>query len=75
MKIRACGVSQTPNELETLRGIDEGYIYELTRNNMDIDDYISLMDMDPEGKDFRHNQVIIETKRQKIGYRRYQRGE
>lgn len=75
MKIRACGVSQTPNELETLRGIDEGYIYELTRNNMDIDDYIFLMDMDPEGKDFRHNQVIIETKRQKIGYRRYQRGE
>lgn len=75
MKIRACGVSQTPNELETLRGIDEGYIYELTRNNMDIDDYISLMDMNPEGKDFRHNQVIIETKRQKIGYRRYQRGE
>lgn len=75
MKIRACGVSQTPNELETLRGIDEGYIYKLTRNNMDIDDYISLMDMDPEGKDFRHNQVIIETKRQKIGYRRYQRGE
>lgn len=73
MKIRACGVSQTPNELETLRGIDD--IYELTRNNMDIDDYISLMDMDPEGKDFRHNQVIIETKRQKIGYRRYQRGE
>lgn len=62
-------------KLETLRGIDESYIYELTRNNTDIDDYISLMDMDPEGKDFRHNQVIIETKRQKIGYRRYQRGE
>lgn len=58
-------------KLEVLRGIDEKYIYELTRNSADIDEYTSLFELTEE--DGRHEQVIEIAHQYGIGYRRWRR--
>lgn len=60
------------NSLEVLRGIDEKYIYELTRNQEEIDEPSSSI-FEINEYSFRHEEVIREAKRLGIGYRRYQR--
>lgn len=59
------------NNLEVLRGIDEKYIYELTRNPEDIDEHMSIFELGEN--DARHSAVIIEAEKLGIGYRRYLR--
>lgn len=56
--------------LEKLRGIDEKYIYELTRNADDIDSVDDSIYTMTEEK-FRHSQVVKKAKAYKIGYRRW----
>lgn len=58
-------------KLEILRGIDEKYIYELTRNSVNIDEHISLFELTEE--DGRHEQVIEIAHQYGIGYRRWRR--
>lgn len=59
------------HDLEILRGIDEKYIYELTRNPKDIDGHISIWDWDEYST--RHDEVISAAEKLGIGYRRYPR--
>lgn len=62
------------NKLEMLRGIDERYIYELTRNPEQVDDHITLEElMETDGDFARHEDVIDIAKKHKIGYRRWDR--
>lgn len=58
--------------LEVLRGIDERYIYKLTRNPEEIDEHLFLLEM--TSYDSRHDRVISEAENFGIGYRRYSRG-
>lgn len=58
-------------KLEVLRGIDEKYIYELTRNPEDIDEHTPLFELTEE--DGRHEQVIGTAQHYGIGYRRWKR--
>ena len=58
--------------LEVLRGIDERYIYELTRNPEEIDKHLFLFEM--TSYDSRHENVISEAEKIGIGYRRYSHG-
>lgn len=54
--------------LKMLRGCDEKYTYELTRNAHEIDDLSDdWMNID----NFRHTQVIYIAKKHGIGYRRW----
>lgn len=62
----------TENRLKRLRGIDEFYIYELTRDGNELDDHLPLFDITEF--DARHEQVIDMAKRYGIGYRRWKRG-
>lgn len=57
------------NNLKVLRGVDEFYVYELTRDSQKIDEYTSVFDCDEFSA--RHERVIIEAKKLGIGYRRY----
>nr|DAE53218.1 MAG TPA: minor capsid protein [Caudoviricetes sp.] len=59
------------SELEVLRGIDEKYIYQLSRDPDDLDDYKNLLDLTEE--DGRHEQVIGIAQKLKVGYRRWKR--
>jgi SPP1 gp7 family putative phage head morphogenesis protein len=59
------------NELAVLRGIDEKYIYELTRNPDELDEFRILEDLTEY--DGRHEVVIDEAIKLNIGYRRYRR--
>lgn len=59
------------NDLEILRGIDERYIYELTRDASEIDEPKFTFDLNED--DGRHELVIQECKRLGIGYRRWKR--
>lgn len=62
------------NELAVLRGIDEKYIYELTRNSEEIDEPLSLFElMELNGEYGRHEKVIDTARKMKIGYRRWKR--
>lgn len=62
------------NELAVLRGIDEKYFYELTRNPEEIDEPLSLFElMELNGEHGRHEKVIDIARRMKIGYRRWRR--
>ena len=62
------------SELEVLRGIDEKYIYELTRNAKVSDDHVSLEELMLSDGDFaRHENVIDIARRHGIGYRRWKR--
>ena len=58
-------------ELESLRGVDEKYIYQLSRESSDLDEHISIFDLTEE--DGRHEQVIEIAKNLGIGYRRWKR--
>lgn len=60
------------NQLEQLRGIDEKYIYVLTRNPADIDEHMSIFDLEDEF-DARHEKVIDIAKKYGLGYRRWTR--
>lgn len=57
--------------LKVLRGIDEFYIYELTRNATELDKHQSIFELTEY--DGRHEDVIIEAEIQGIGYRRWRR--
>lgn len=59
-------------KLKCLRGVDEHFIYEFTRDTSELDEHISLFDM--TDFDSRHEQVIEMAKRYRIGYRRWKRG-
>lgn len=57
--------------LKILRGVDEFYVYELTRNAQDIDKHIPISGLDEFNT--RHDEVISMAERLGIGYRRYLR--
>lgn len=59
-------------DLEVLRGIDEKYIYELTRDASKIDANRPILDLIDED-DGRHESVIKEAQQTGIGYRRWKR--
>lgn len=55
-------------KLEVLRGVDEKFIYELTRNAEDLED--SVLNWKTE-ENFKHAQVREQAKEWKLGYRRW----
>lgn len=57
------------NDLKELRCVDEKYVYKLTRNADDIDENVSILDIDEFSG--RHEHVIGIARSLKIGYRRY----
>lgn len=59
------------NDLEILRGVDERYIYELTRDASEIDGNVFLGEITEY--DARHEQVIEKARLLGIGYRRWER--
>ena len=59
------------NELEILRGIDDVYVYELTRDKEIIDEHLPIDEL--SSKDARHEMVIDIARKLRIGYRRYKR--
>lgn len=62
------------NKLKVLRGIDERYVYELTRDSGEVDDYMSLEElMGSDGDCARHQDVIRIAKENGFGYRRWRR--
>lgn len=56
--------------LEVLRGVDEKYIYEFTRNS-DMIDEPGIMSELKEEEDYLHEKSIINAKNVGIGYRRW----
>ena len=56
-------------ELSTLRGIDEKYIYELSRNPFEIDSPREIRDI--KDNDARHEEMIAWAKMNGLGYRRW----
>lgn len=61
-------------ELEVLRGIDEKYIYELTRNAKEVDEHMTLEElMMTDGDCARHETVIDIALKYGFGYRRWER--
>lgn len=60
--------------LDTLRGIDEKYIYELTRELGDFEDYATIEElMESDGELARHQDVLQIAQELGIGYRRWKR--
>lgn len=59
--------------LSKLRGIDEKYIYELTRNAGDIDEHMSLFEIMQSEDSARHEKMIDIAYRNGLGYRRWKR--
>ena len=59
------------NNLKVLRGIDEYYVYELTRNMQELDEHIPLFELTEY--DTRHEIVIEMARKLGIGYRRWRR--
>lgn len=59
------------NDLKVLRGMDDKYIYELTRNPEELDKHVGLLELDEYSA--RHDEVITTAERLGIGYRRYRR--
>lgn len=61
-------------ELEVLRGVDEKYIYELTRNAKEVDEHMTLEElMMTDGDCARHETVIDIALKYGFGYRRWER--
>lgn len=59
-------------KLEMLRGIDEKYIYELTREGNSVDEHMSLEElMLSDGDAARHEEMIEIAKQRGYGYRRW----
>lgn len=56
--------------VRTLRGIDERYIYEISRDYTEIDDLIDIMYMSEDGSDYMHNKVVEEALKNGYGYKR-----
>ncbi len=62
------------NDLRILRGIDERYIYELSRDLPESNSYLTLDElMDSDGSLARHEQVLDYAEKLGIGYRRWER--
>lgn len=62
------------SNLSVLRGIDSRYIYELTRNAEDVDEYMTIAElMSSEDDNARHENVISIARQYGIGYRRWRR--
>ena len=59
-------------KLKLMRGIDEKFIYELSRLHKEIDKP-KVIDLSDEF--FRHWQVAISAEDRKVGYRRWKRGQ
>ena len=60
--------------LAVLRGIDEKYVYELTRNAGEIDRRLDLFELEEtDGEYARHEKVIELATQLKFGYRRWKR--
>ena len=60
-------------DLNVLRGVDERFEYEFSRNKEDIDELLSIVDFDEYSA--RHQKVIDEARKYGIGYRRKKRGQ
>lgn len=60
-------------DLNVLRGVDERFEYEFSRNKEDIDEFLSIVDFDEYSA--RHQKVIDEARKYGIGYRRKKRGQ
>ena len=60
-------------KIKRLRGIDEKFIYELTRNANDIDEIELSVESMEEGLSYKHWDVIRDAIQLKIGYRRWRR--
>ena len=54
-------------DINVLRGVDEKYVYQLTRNSKEIDE---MGDWQTE-ETFLHNIMIVKAKQYGIGYRRW----
>ncbi len=61
------------NNLRILRGIDEKYVYELSRQTTDVDEYASVEELLADEELSKHNDVIIFAETWGIGYRRWKR--
>lgn len=62
------------NNLSVLRGIDERYVYELTRDSSMLDEHVSLEELySSDGSLARHEKVIDIARKRGIGYRRWRR--
>lgn len=62
------------SNLSVLRGIDNKYIYELTRSAEDVDEYMTIAElMSFEDENARHENVISIARQYGIGYRRWRR--
>ncbi len=60
--------------LSVLRGIDDRYVYELTRNVDEVDEHMDFMELiQSDGEHGRHEHVIDIAKENGIGYRRRER--
>lgn len=61
-------------DLKILRGIDEKYVYELSRNKTEVDRHATMDELlDSEGDLSRHDDVIRFAETWGIGYRRWKR--
>jgi len=61
-------------QLQVLRGIDECYVYELSRETTEVDEHVSLAElMLSDGDLARHEALIDIAKAQGLGYRRWKR--
>ena len=56
-------------DLDVLRGCDEKYIYEFTRNPRELDEHINIFDITEE--DAAHEEMIMKAEKFGIGYRRW----
>ncbi len=56
-------------DLEILRGVDERYVYELTRSQTELEEHLPISNLNEYNT--RHDEVISIAERLGIGYRRY----
>lgn len=56
--------------IRTLRGIDERYYYEISKDYIEVDELIDIMEMNEDGSDYMHNIVIEEALKNGFGYKR-----
>lgn len=56
-------------DMEILRGVDERFVYELTRSQTGLEEHLSISDLNEYNT--RHDEVISIAERLGIGYRRY----
>ena len=56
-------------DLDVLRGCDEKYTYEFTRNAKELDAHINIFDLTEE--DAAHEEMVMKAEKFGIGYRRW----